>query len=120
MNEGKFTLTFPGKSLRGASISALSGVSEDGCHAECLLNRQCKSVNYHSMSQACQLNSKIVGDIDTSLQSKSGWKHQSTNYSSNLVSINTIIHEINTWKTRKRDLFVYCTDTTSFELSNYV
>ena len=85
MAEGTFSITSLNRKLAGALLFTLSHISEESCHKECLFTPQCKSVNYHPDNKQCQLNNGIVGDIDTTLERETGWKHQNTNYSTNMV-----------------------------------
>ena len=82
MIDAHFVVTIPGKYLRGGELLNLDRRTESDCYLACMLNYRCKSVSFCHGNNTCQLNSKIVGDAKTNLESKDRCDYKSTDYSS--------------------------------------
>ena len=76
--------------LLGSTVATLYGVDETSCKAECLHNERCKSININKEEMICQINGKVAEDLHDGIElvTTEGWTYKSTDYQSNLVSIN--------------------------------
>ena len=84
--DGIFDVTHPGKILYGAVLTTTHH-NEDDCETACLMESRCKSVNVKTVGgYGCELNSKIVGDIETNFMKRTGWEYKSTNFSAKEVN----------------------------------
>ena len=83
--EANFAVVHQGKILQNAALVTLTGMSEIEYEGACVENEACKSINFHSSSKTCVINSKSLANDGASLVSDTGWIYKSTDYNEKLV-----------------------------------
>ena len=75
--------------LEGSKIEEIIGIDLNECRGRCVLNKQCKSINFRNDDpRLCQLNSKSSHDNSdrVRLTKNDEWDFYTTNYSVRAVS----------------------------------
>ena len=90
-----FKVIKKGEVLQGSVISTFDHLSFQECKAQCLLNKNCKSINFQNAdSQICELNNASVPEISvfcTAVFKRQGWTHASISYTNQLVRLHYIL-----------------------------
>ena len=88
---GKFDAKFAeyrrAKRLIGAVLATYTSTQIETCVRKCITFKQCKSFNFLSDQELCELNSKIVGETGVHLQQDQGWLYAHTSVNQTKVNI---------------------------------
>lgn len=86
----RFSIIRTNVAQQGSVLETFMFLSLQECQAKCLLNAECKSINYEvNGTQTCELNDKSTEDSqnDVTLNIRTGWNYYTTSYNDPLVSI---------------------------------
>eukprot|EP00112_Aurelia_sp_Birch-Aquarium-sp1_P018432 Seg44.3 transcript_id=Seg44.3/GoldUCD/mRNA.D3Y31 product="L-rhamnose-binding lectin CSL3" protein_id=Seg44.3/GoldUCD/D3Y31 len=84
----RFSIVRANVAQQGSVLETFMFLSLQECQAKCLLNAECKSINYEvNGTQICELNDKSTEDSqnDVTLNIRTGWNYYTTSYNDPLI-----------------------------------
>ena len=90
----KFSKYTHGKRLIGALLASFKPRPLKDCFMTCVKFEKCKTFNFLSGEDVCELNSKTSRETGVVLQSSKGWMHADTPLNQTKVCVFKIVHTL--------------------------